>query len=62
MSIADLAVDNTLIYFTVADSEGTPHRFTGSGYLTSLELTAPTDDVATYSVTLQGTGALVNPT
>ena len=34
-------------------------KFSGSGYITSLSLSAPDNDSATYSISFEGTGALV---
>ena len=34
-------------------------KFTGTGFITSLSMNAPDGDNATYSVSIEGTGALV---
>lgn len=38
------------------------NKYTGKGYLTSFPIDAPYDDAATYSGTIQGTGALTKNT
>lgn len=39
--------------------DATKKNFTGKGYITSLSVNAPNEDNTTYSITIEGTGALV---
>ena len=41
----------------VSDTTG-DFKYTGEAYITSCSLNAPNEDAATYSISLQGTGAL----
>lgn len=41
-------------------NDATKKKFTGSAIITALSINAPDNDTTTYSITLQGTGALVN--
>lgn len=49
------AVDFT---FTLASTTSGDYFYTGDGYITSLEVSGGTEDAPTYSVSIQGTGAL----
>lgn len=46
------------VEFNEASAETGDYKYTGSAYITSVSLNAPNEDAATYSVSLQGTGAL----
>ena len=44
--------------FTRSTSVSGEYTFSGSGYITSLEVAAGTEEVATYSVSIEGNGQL----
>jgi len=44
--------------FTISAVAG-KSKFTGSGFITSLSMNAPDNESATYSISFEGTGALV---
>ena len=47
------------VSFTFGDNQTTgDNNYTGSGFITSMSLTGGTEDTATYSLTIEGTGAL----
>jgi predicted secreted protein len=59
----DLVNSNILTRATVdfifGDTQATSDvSYSGSGYITSVSLTGSTEDTATYSLTIEGTGAL----
>ena len=59
----DLVNSNILTRATVdfifGDTQATSDvSYSGSGYITSISLTGGTEDTATYSLTIEGTGAL----
>ena len=56
---ADVAIAGTLVYFTIGTTDGT---YEGQAYIDSFEGSGGTDDVATYSCSLTGTGALAKST
>lgn len=63
---SDYAIAGTQVFFKF-ERDGTPASvsvgdqlgWTGSAFIESFDVSAPTDDVATYSISLKGTGALV---
>jgi predicted secreted protein len=46
------------VEFNQASDEAGDYKYTGKAYITSCTLNAPNEDAATYSISLQGTGAL----
>ena len=46
------------VEFNQASDETGDFKYTGKAYITSCSLNAPNEDAATYSISLQGTGAL----
>ena len=46
------------VEFNEASATTGDTKYTGKAYITSCSLNAPTEDAATYSISLQGTGAL----
>jgi predicted secreted protein len=50
------------VTFTFALATPAGHKYTGSGFITSLEVTGGVEDAPTYSVSIEGTGAILNPT
>ena len=46
------------VEFNQASSTTGDYKYTGKAYITSCTLNAPNEDAATYSISLQGTGAL----
>jgi len=48
----------TAVTFTFALATPAGYTFTGSGFITSLEISGGTEDAPTYSVSIEGTGAL----
>ena len=44
--------------FTLATTASGDYTFTGDGFITALSVTGGTEDAPTYSVTIEGTGAL----
>ncbi len=47
------------VSFTFGDNQTTgDNNYTGSGFITSMSLTGGTEDTATYSFTIEGTGIL----
>ena len=60
----DLIYDNVLnarqsVTFMFGDNQSTDDNYyTGQGYITSMSLTGGTEDTATYSLTIEGTGPL----
>ena len=58
---SDLAVAGTLINFQftrTAASTGDFEGYSGTAYIESFEISAASDELTTYSVSLKGTGAL----
>ena len=55
-------MNRTSVTFTFALATPAGHKYTGSAFITSLEVTGGVEDAPTYSVTLEGTGAILNPT
>ena len=51
-------LDRTAVTFTFALASAAGYTVTGSGFLTSLEISGGTEDAPTYSVSIEGTGAL----
>ncbi len=58
IAIVFAATAGTAPDFTVSAVVGKT-KFTGSGFITSLSMNAPDGDNATYSISFEGTGALV---
>ena len=56
---ADIAIAGTKIYFTIGNGSDT---YEGEGFIESFEANGGTDDVATYSCSVSGTGALSKST
>ncbi len=54
----DYYENRTPINFSVANPLFTDVYFTGEALITSIEANSPMEDVATYSITLQGDGVL----
>lgn len=46
------------VEFNEASDTAGDYKYTGEAYITSCSLNAPNEDAATYSISLQGTGAL----
>lgn len=46
------------VEFNEASDTTGDYKYTGEAYITSCSLNAPNEDAATYSISLQGTGAL----
>ena len=46
------------VEFNEASATTGDYKYTGKAYITSCSLNAPNEDAATYSISLQGTGAL----
>ena len=44
--------------FTLASTAAGDYFYTGSGFITSIEVSGGTEDAPTYSATIEGTGAL----
>ena len=55
-------MNRTAVTFTFALDVQAGHKYTGSAFITSLEVTGGVEDAPTYSVSLEGTGAILNPT
>ena len=54
-----LAASRPKIDFIFGDTQATHDiSYAGSGFITSVSLTGGTEDTATYSITIEGTGAL----
>jgi len=51
-------LDRTAVDFIFGLSSGGGYTVTGSGFITSLEISGGTEDAPTYSVSIEGTGAL----
>lgn len=45
--------------FTLATTNSGDYFYTGSGFITSIEVSGGTEDAPTYSATIEGTGALI---
>lgn len=56
--LAALMRAKTLITWRLATDLTSPTHIYGTGYITALELTAPADDNATFSITISGVGAV----
>jgi TP901-1 family phage major tail protein len=56
----DQMFDRTAVTFTFGLSSPTTgdYTYTGSGFITSLEVSGGTEDAPTYSVSIEGSGAL----
>ena len=51
-------MDRTAVTFTFALATPAGYKYTGSGFITSLEITGGVEDAPTYSVSLEGTDAI----
>ena len=56
--LLDQMLDRTAVTFTFALSTPAGYKMTGSGFITSLEITGGTEDAPTYSCSIEGSGAL----
>ena len=56
--LLDQMLDRTAVTFTFALSTPAGYTLTGSGFITSLEISGGTEDAPTYSCSIEGTGAL----
>jgi TP901-1 family phage major tail protein len=54
----DQMFDRSVVTFTFALSTPVGYTITGSGFITSLEISGGTEDAPTYSCTIEGTGTL----
>lgn len=54
----DQMMARTAVTFTFALATPAGYTITGSGFLTSLEISGGTEDAPTYSCSIEGTGAL----
>jgi len=52
------ARDRELVTFTFALATPAGYTYTGSGFITSLEISGGTEDAPTYSVSIEGSGDL----
>jgi TP901-1 family phage major tail protein len=52
------ALDRTAVTFIFGIDDGTLYNMSGSGFITSIEVSGGTEDAPTYSVSIEGTGAL----
>ncbi len=52
------ALDRTAVTFVFGIDDGTLYNMSGSGFITSIEVSGGTEDAPTYSVSIEGTGAL----
>ena len=50
--------DRELVSFTFALATPAGYTYTGSGFITSLEISGGTEDAPTYSCSIEGTGVL----
>ena len=50
--------DRDSVTFTFALATPAGYKFTGSGFITSVEISGGTEDAPTYSISIDGTGAL----
>ena len=62
VALADLAIAGTEIFFTIGIGEGADQGYQGSAFISSIENSGGTDEAATYSISLDGTGALTKET
>ncbi len=51
-------LDRTAVTFVFGLSSGAGYTVTGSGFITSLEISGGTEDAPTYSVSIEGSGDL----
>ena len=51
-------MDRTSVSFTFALATPAGYKYTGSGFITSLEITGGVEDAPTYSVSIEGTDAI----
>jgi len=51
-------MNRTAVTFTFALATPAGYKYTGSGFITSLEITGGVEDAPTYSVSLEGTSTL----
>jgi len=51
-------MNRTAVTFTFALATPAGYKYTGSGFITSLEITGGVEDAPTYSVSLEGTDAI----
>ena len=56
--LLDQMLARTAVTFTFALSTPAGYTLTGSGFITSLEISGGTEDAPTYSCSIEGTGAL----
>ena len=56
----NLITNRTAVTFTFGDNQATDDvYYQGSGYITSVSISGGTEDTATYSLSIEGTGTLV---
>tara|TARA_R100001163_G_scaffold3329_2_gene4960 strand:+ start:1316 stop:1747 length:432 start_codon:yes stop_codon:yes gene_type:complete len=53
-----LGVNRTAVSFIFGDTSTNDVSYSGSGFITSMSFTGGTEDTATYSLSIEGTGAL----
>lgn len=53
-----LGANRTPVSFIFGDTSTNDVSYSGSGYITSMTFTGGTEDTATYSLSIEGTGAL----
>ena len=53
-----LGANRTAVSFIFGDTSTNDVSYSGSGFITSMSFTGGTEDTATYSLTIEGTGAL----
>ena len=51
-------MNRTSVSFTFALATPAGYKYTGSGFITSLEITGGVEDAPTYSCTIEGSGAI----
>ena len=58
VALADLAIAGTEVYFTIGIGEGADQGYQGQAFISSIEKTSGVDEAVTYSISLDGNGAL----
>ena len=61
-ALADLAIAGTKVFIEIGVGTTAGDQYEGEAFIASIEQTGGTDDAATYSISLEGTGALTAST
>ena len=60
--LISLITGDPLLYFRFTNANAGDYQFSGAGYITSLEQSSGVEDNLTFSISIEGTGALTGAT